>query len=190
MRSGEKSLLEGNKCWHCGRTTTLWSIFWFFEWECFFWTRDHFYGSQRGWRHFIRPRTILRMRIQRAEVQWTKLRFETKSQSSSLFADWCLPYCQIPTSHRITQIGIWMALNLARISPSTGMMFWFLISPWNIKTHIFVTAWEEFGPIIENIVALTFLLAFREVKAIKLLKTVKLMISQISRNWRRWTNPF
>lgn len=36
---------------------------------------------------FINPRSILRMRLERVEVSWTKLRFETKSQSNSSCTD-------------------------------------------------------------------------------------------------------
>lgn len=37
---------------------------------------------------FMNPMSILRIKMDRAKVPWTELRFETRSQSNTPFADW------------------------------------------------------------------------------------------------------
>lgn len=46
-----------------------------------------FMDKKKGEGIFVNSRSILRMRIERAEVAWTKLLFETKSQSNIIFLD-------------------------------------------------------------------------------------------------------
>lgn len=43
-----------------------------------------------------------------------------------------------------------------------------LILRWSIESHIFVVAWGEFRPTLEDVVALTVLPVFKELKTIKL----------------------
>lgn len=47
----------------------------------------------------LNPRLITRMRLERAEVAWTELRFEGKSQSSIIFMDWIFRLLIIPINN-------------------------------------------------------------------------------------------
>lgn len=42
----------------------------------------------------------------------------------------------------------------------------FLMSRWSTETHTFVTSWEEFGPTLEDIVALTSLPIFGDAQVV------------------------
>lgn len=44
----------------------------------------------------------------------------------------------------------------------------FLISRWSIKNHTFIAIWGEFGPTLKDVVALTWLPMFGEVKVIEI----------------------
>lgn len=46
-----------------------------------------FMDHEEGETVFTSSTSILRMRIERAEVPWTELQFEEKSQSNSIYAD-------------------------------------------------------------------------------------------------------
>lgn len=47
-----------------------------------------FIDNKEGDGTFIHPRLILRMRIEREEIWYTELRFESESQSNVFFANW------------------------------------------------------------------------------------------------------
>lgn len=47
-----------------------------------------FMDHKEGEGIFINTRSILRMRIERKEVYWTKQRFEAQSPSNVIFANW------------------------------------------------------------------------------------------------------
>lgn len=47
----------------------------------------------------------------------------------------------------------------------------FLISSWSIEARTFIVAWGDFGPTLEDVVALICLPMFEEVKALNFLET-------------------
>lgn len=64
---------------------------------------------------FINPRFVLIIRVGRADIPWTKLRFETKSHINTPFVSWVSQrLSNSAISKKITKISICKALNIAK----------------------------------------------------------------------------
>lgn len=101
----------------------------------------------------IRLRYISRMRIEKAEVLWTYLRFESKTASHQFYDDWVQKFLAIPgVTGKIMKVGVKRALGCSRLLPVTKhhQDLEFLISCWSVKSLTFVGALED----VMNITAL------------------------------------
>lgn len=117
----------------------------------------------------IHPRSVRRMRVERGEVCWSDVDFEAKSETSSSFVEWATVLIKDSVcSDAIISASIGKALNLSKtlIINRSPLDLELLISRWSIESHIFVAAWGEFGPTLEDVVVLTGLPVFGEVQAI------------------------
>lgn len=90
----------------------------------------------------ISPRSILRMRVESAEVCWNDVRFEAKAQTNSVFASWAFTLMANPMFlKKISQIGIRKLESVESLaingSPEDVE---FLISKWSTKSHTFIAA--------------------------------------------------
>lgn len=111
----------------------------------------------------------MRMRVERGEVCWSDVDFEAKSHTSSSSVEWATVLIKDSVcSDAIISAGIGKALNLSKtlVINRSPLDLEFLISRWSIESHIFVAAWGEFGPTLEDVVVLTGLPVFGEVQAI------------------------
>lgn len=71
----------------------------------------------------INSRSTLRMRVKRAEICWTEVNFEAKSQTNSIFISWASKLMvNFDYSKKISQTGIRKALNLSNSFVSIGAL--------------------------------------------------------------------
>lgn len=70
----------------------------------------------------------------------------------------------------ISKTGIRKALNLSKGTAINRIRedLEFLITRWSTESHTFIVVWGEFCLTLEDVVALTGLLMFREIRTVKL----------------------
>lgn len=111
------------------------------------------------------------MRIGKTEMCWSKVKFEAKSRTNSLFTTSVTKLMAISTYlMMISKTGIRKALNLSKgiaINRSLGNLE-FLIARWSTESHIFLQHGGWILSYLKDVVVLTGLPIFRETRAIKL----------------------
>lgn len=111
----------------------------------------------------IPPRSILRMRVERSELPFSLMRFESKARRHDLF--------NACAAHVLRQPDMPSFLEeLGVLRPSHNAMqadmernqldLTFLVSRWSSHSHTFVAAWGEFCPFLEDVAMLTNLPLF------------------------------
>lgn len=116
-----------------------------------------FLNHEEGDDIFISPRSIMRMTIERTEVPWTELRFETMSKSNSPFVKWVIKLLLVYHFKENKQDGLQDALKMSMQIKHEDLKF--LISSLSIESHTFCVAWGSL-PTLEDVVALIFLPRF------------------------------
>lgn len=109
----EISISENSRRRSHGSRASFRTVFSCIRWKSAY--KSPFMDQKEGKGIFINFMSILRMRIDRAEVPWTELRLKTKFHSTSPFANWISRLLSnLDILKKITHTGIRKALNLAK----------------------------------------------------------------------------
>lgn len=95
-------------------------------------------------------RLILRMEIEREELSWSDLCFESKTQSNQSYDACVRTNLEIlGFSTKLLKVGVKKALNCSRLLSITRhhQDLEFLIFQWSVESHNIIAPWKEFGPL-------------------------------------------
>lgn len=111
----------------------------------------------------IPPRSVLRMCVERPEIPFGFIRFESKVRRHNDFQSWYdLMLSQADMGKILDDIGVLRPLRYAlRMDVDRSPVdLSFLVSRWSSHSHTFVAAWGEFSPSLEDVVVLVGLPIF------------------------------
>lgn len=93
----------------------------------------------------INPPSIQRMRVEKDEVAWTEIYFESKLQCHQT-NDARLR--KVMAATKMLTVEIQKALNFSRIHSITRVRedLEFLVSRWSVKSHTFIAVWRGVWP--------------------------------------------
>lgn len=103
------------------------------------------------------------MRVEKEEMPFCAVRFVSKTQQHEKFEEWAKEILAQPgMPKKFHDLGIMRAITQTRRMSveRNSEDLKFLMSRWSTKMHTFVTAWGEFAPTLEDVVALTLLPVF------------------------------
>lgn len=111
----------------------------------------------------IPPRSILRMRVERSELPFSLMRFESKARCHDIFNAWAAHVLSQPDMPGfLEELGILRPIQNAMHEDveRNQLDLAFLVSRWSSHSHTFVAAWGEFCPSLEDVAMLTNLPLF------------------------------
>lgn len=121
--------------------------------------RDH----SEGHGVTIPPRSVLRMRMERSELPFSLMRFESKARRHYLFKTWAAHVLGQPDMKSfLEELGILRPIQNAMHADveRNQLELGFLVSRWSSHSHTFVAAWGEFCLSLEDVEMLTNLPLF------------------------------
>lgn len=86
------------------------------------------------------------MRIQRTEVAWANIRFESKVQSTRIYNEWAAEVLSVSNVSDIlsdTSVGKAVDASLDISITRSHADLEFLISRWSTEEHTSITSWES-----------------------------------------------
>lgn len=111
----------------------------------------------------IPPRSVVRMRVERPEMPFGFVRFESKIRRHNDFKDWYDHILsQTDMAKFLEDVGVLRPLQYALLMgvDRSPVDLSFLLSRWSSHSHTFVAARGEFSPSLEDVVVLTGLPMF------------------------------
>lgn len=95
----------------------------------------------------IRPRSILKMRVNKGKLAWLDLRFKSKTRPNQFFDAWCLKvmgFLRVTKSFVLGRSEESCNLLEVTILRWSSESHTFMVLRWSTESHMFVAAWGEF----------------------------------------------